>query len=81
MPDNPILKNIADNSELLSAVKEVVLGYFNEGPYSDGASDELLGQITRARISGRKKVEDAFLKIASMKTIQKPTEEPQNPAY
>lgn len=75
-----VLKSLANNPELLQAVKEEVLSRFSETPYAEGASDELLGQLTRARISGIKKVEDAFRAIESLKTVpQSPDKE--NPAY
>ncbi len=63
-----ILKNIADNPALFEAVKAMVLLHFEDIPYSEGASDELLGQIFRARQVGRQKVEDAFKEIEAHKT-------------
>lgn len=75
-----ILTNIADNKDLFNAVKETVLKHFEETPYAEGASDELLGQITRARISGRKRVEIAFTEIQSHQSTA-PLTEKENPAY
>lgn len=63
-----ILKAIADNQALFDEVKRVLLQEFDEIPYGDGASDELLGQVTRARITGRRMVEEAFRKIAAHRT-------------
>lgn len=74
------LKGIADNKELFEAVKATVLEQFAEVPYAEGASDELLGQITRARLVGRKKVEDAFRGIEVLRSIKPPTDK-ENPAY
>ena len=65
---NEILKGLADNEALFQAVKETVLKQFTEVPYAEGASDELLGQITRARLVGRSKVELAFREIANYKS-------------
>ena len=80
MDNRAILKNIADNQELFEAVKKTVLDQFENMPYSERASDELLGQITRARYVGRQKVEEAFAEIARHKLIPKP-EPKDNPAY
>lgn len=75
-----ILKGLADNEALLKATKEAVLKHFAEVPYAEGASDELLGQITRARLVGRQKVEAAFREIESMKTVAS-LEDKDNPAF
>lgn len=72
--DKKILVSLADNSELLRVVKETVLEYFAEVPYAEGASDELLGQITRARLVGRQKVEKAFIYIASFASKKESTD-------
>lgn len=75
-----ILRGLADNTELLAATKEAVLEAFAEQPYAEGASDELLGQITRARISGIQRVEGVFRQIASCATVPK-AQDIKNPAY
>ena len=80
MLEKKILTNLANNPELLKAVKETVLEEFSETPYAEGASDELLGQITRARISGIKRVESAFRVIEGFKTGPQSTSK-DNPAY
>jgi len=80
MQDKTILSSLADNEALLLAVKDAVLQQFAEVPYAEGASDELLGQITRARYVGRQKVEEAFRIIAQCKTLSEvPAKD--NPAY
>ena len=79
MPKN-ILQGFAEDQNLMDAVKEVILKHFAEVPYAEGASDELLGQLTRARMVGRTKINEAFKEIASYKVVPKP-EVPQNPAY
>ena len=63
-----ILRGLADNEALLAATKEVILKQFADVPYSEGASDELLGQIARARYVGRQRVEAAFREIESHKS-------------
>ncbi len=76
-----ILKSLADNAELFAAVKATVLEQFIEVPYAEGASDELLGQIFRARSAGRQKVEAAFVAIAAHKSVKENPQDKQNPAY
>lgn len=80
MSNKEILKGIADNEALFTAVRDLVLSYFSEIPYAEGASDELLGQITRARYVGRQKVESAFREIEQYKTAPK-TVDKDNPAF
>ncbi len=75
-----ILKNIADNPELLKAVKETVLKHFEDADISSSMTDEQIGQITRARVSGIEKVEDAFREIEAFKSAPTPTPK-DNPAY
>lgn len=71
---NELLKLIADNQPLFDAVKSVVHSKFTENSgYNDlppNADNELIGQITRARIEGCKKVDDAFREIANHATIK-----------
>lgn len=67
--DKEILRGLAENEALFLATKELVLSHFAEVPYAEGASDELLGQITRAYHIGRKKVEEAFAEISRCKVI------------
>ncbi len=78
MPE--ILRGIADNEALFEEVKATVLAEFAEVPYAEGASDELLGQITRARLVGRQKVEAAFQKILKHKSVPSSGGK-DNPAY
>ena len=75
-----ILSSLANNEALFEATKKIILEHFEEVPFSEGASDELLGQITRARHVGRQKVEEAFREIASYKVVPK-SEGKENPAY
>ena len=80
MLNKEVLQGIANNPELLEAVKQTVLEQFAEVPFAEGASDELLGQITRARLVGRQKVESAFQAIAALKTLPQNMDK-ENPAY
>lgn len=75
-----ILTVLADNEALLQATKELILKHFAEVPYAEGASDELLGQLTRARMVGRQKVEAAFKELEGYKSTT-PIESNINPAY
>ncbi len=79
MQDNThILKVLADNDQLMEAVKVFVQSKFTvEG--NESLSDEVLGQVTRARLTGLRKVEEAFQEIKKFKTI-KDNPEQQNPA-
>ena len=81
MEPKSILQSFAEDQNLMDAVKEIVLKYFAEVPYAEGASDELLGQLTRARVVGRQKVEAAFREIASMKVVKTSGGDKENPAY
>ena len=80
MPNKQILANLANNPELLKAVKEVFLERFSIDGLTANASDELLGQAVRARLVGIKAVEDACREIESYKTAPQATEK-DNPAY
>jgi hypothetical protein len=70
--DKEILKVIADNPALFDTLKKVILDEFEiEAPQADlGVTDEVLGQIFRARLVGKNKVESAFKKISNYKTIE-----------
>ena len=74
------LQGLADNATLTEAVKQLILKQFAEVPYADGASDELLGQLTRARMVGRQKVEAAFRELESHKSTPSVIDK-DNPAY
>lgn len=84
--DRPTLKGIADNPDLLKAVKEVILEEFTtdiEGYWVGdiiALDDKELGEVVRARLEGMKKVEAAFKKIEQYKSTPKQTDK-ENPAY
>jgi hypothetical protein len=70
--DKTILKVIADNPSLFETLKRHILDEFEiEAPQADlGVTDEVLGQIFRARLVGKNKVESAFRKVMNYKTIE-----------
>ena len=67
---NPILKSVADNSELSKALKELFLKQFNEDTVSTNLDDNSLGQVTRARLTGITKINNAFKEIETLKTVK-----------
>jgi hypothetical protein len=75
-----VLRLIADNQALLDCLKELLLSEFGT-PLTDvdGATDEQIGQKVRARLYGKRAVEEAFKKIAKYKTPKDRTEQ-VNPA-
>ena len=68
--DKEILKVIADNPALFDCLKKHILDEFEiETPQADlSITDEVLGQIFRARLVGKNKVESAFRKVSTYKT-------------
>lgn len=70
--DKTILKIIADNPTLLETLKKHILDEFEiETPQADlGVTDEVLGQIFRARLVGKNKIEGAFKKVLNYRTIE-----------
>lgn len=78
--DKDILKGLADNPLLLNAVKEAVLEAFTfDYKIRPDVSNENLGSVTRAIVVGRDRVEEAFDKIARLKSIKDKPDLP-NPA-
>lgn len=64
MDKTDILKSIADNKLLLTALKELILEQFKDDRTDDSAfSDERLGQMYRAIVVGRNRVEQAFQEL------------------
>ena len=76
---NPILKSVADNADLTKALKELLLEQFKEDGGGTQLDDSSLGQVTRARLEGIKRVEQAFKQIETLKTV-KETPKEDNPA-
>lgn len=76
---NEILKILADNPALMEAVRKVIEDEFETPAFNDEISNELLGQVVRAKMKGLEAVETAFSKIARLKTHEVKKEAP-NPA-
>jgi len=72
---NPILKSVADNGELTKALKELLLEQFKEDGGGTQLDDSSLGQVTRARLEGIKRIEQAFKQIETLKTVKETPEE------
>ena len=79
MENQELLKIIADNPSLLNEVRKVIEKEFNFPIELKDKSNELLGQITRAKIMGLWAIDAAFREIEKYKTIK---DEPEkiNPA-
>jgi len=66
---NQILRMIADNPLLFDALKELVESRFRENRDDDsGYTDERLGQMYRAQITGLREVRAAWKEISNFKT-------------
>jgi hypothetical protein len=76
---NEILNLVANNQALADALKEVLLRQFELETNTDGSDDLKLGQMVRARLVGKEKVEAAFKEIATYKHT-KETKATENPA-
>jgi hypothetical protein len=70
--DKQILRVIADNPALFDCLKNHILDEFEvETPQADlGVTDEVLGQIFRARLVGKNKVQSAFKKVLTYKSVE-----------
>ena len=76
---NPILKSVADNPKLTEALRDLFLKQFDEELANANLDNESLGQVTRARLTGIKKINNAFKEMETLKTVkEKPIED--NPA-
>lgn len=66
-----LLAIIADNTNLMEVLKKHLIDEFEiQAPQADlGVTDEVLGQIFRARLVGVNKIKSAFDKIIAFKTI------------
>ena len=70
-----ILKSIANNPQLLEAVKGVILAKFDKpATLSKDSGDILLGQHYRAQLLGRELVEEAFREIERLQDSEKKPE-------
>ena len=73
---NGILQGLADNPPLMEAVRAEILRQFvlQTELKDENVSDELLGQMLRARLTGTKIVEQAFKEIGKYKSLPKEVE-------
>lgn len=76
---NDLLKIIADNPALSAALRELLEKQFAEEVAFDSLSDEHIGQLTRTRVNGLKKIAAAFKEIDAHKSIPERAQSP-NPA-
>lgn len=68
--DKQILQVLANNEALMEAVRDIIISKFEITDIQDGIIDDLrLGQMTRARLVGIKKINEAFKEINQYKTI------------
>ena len=79
MPKN-LLTSLADNKELLEAVRGVFLKQFELCGLSYETDDIMLGQSVRASLVGKAGVEAAIKEIEQYKTVPQSTHK-DNPAY
>lgn len=72
MDNSALLSIIADNPNLIEVLKKLLIDEFEiTAPQSDlGVTDEVLGQIFRARLVGVNKIESAFKKIREHQTVK-----------
>lgn len=78
MDKSTILKTIADNPALMDELKKLLLEEFESEPIEVGFSNERLGELVKARLTGKSAVERAFSKILEYRTPQ-PKVEGKNP--
>jgi hypothetical protein len=69
MPNESVLKIIADNKVLLEALKEVFFKQFElKGSVTTTLSNDAIGQVVRARLDGLKLLESGFRELERHKT-------------
>jgi hypothetical protein len=74
-----ILKVLADNPTLFEAVKGLLLAKCDLNHIKANTPNAELGEITRALLTAREMIEEAFTEIATYKTVKDNPEKP-NPA-
>ena len=74
-----LLNIIADNPELFRQLRVLLENHFVDIAYDPSASDELVGQQTRARLEGRRRLREAFIEIEKCRSRGE-TETRPNPA-
>lgn len=66
---DPTLKVIADNPVLFDALLKYLIGEFDDmGNIKVSDSNEMLGQILKARLVGKEVLRESFKKISQLKT-------------
>ena len=68
-----IFRSLADNPQLCDALMTFLESKFEDmhgTGTADGMSDEILGQMLRARLIGKAKIREAFIEIARYKSVQ-----------
>jgi len=77
-----ILTVLADNESLMEAVRSVLERHFSveNVPMNSELSNENLGELVRARVQGKRLIDEAFKEIERYKTPGKPEPTGVNPA-
>ncbi len=65
-----ILKGIADNPALMEELKKLLMDEFVTPTLEMGYSNERLGEMVKARLTGVSAIERAFRKIMEYKTLE-----------
>lgn len=68
MDRKEILRGLADNEVLFTALKELIAEKFSMDNISTNMNNEVIGQIVRANIEGKARVELAFKDIEQCKS-------------
>ncbi len=71
-----VLQGFADNDMLIQAVKDVIETEFTLDLLNTNMTNEAIGQVVRANLDGRSRVESAFAKIALCKSVPVPVDKP-----
>lgn len=73
-----LITALANNQALLDSLKEVLYSHFKEDEISTDMTNENIGQVTRARVDGRKRLDAAFQEIERHKSFAEkpPTQNP-----
>lgn len=70
--DKTILRSLADNQMLFDAVKKLIESKFELAFHEDiyGLEDKKIGELVRAKLTGLKRIADAFDEIATYKSVK-----------
>jgi hypothetical protein len=71
MQNKEILRQLADNIALLAAVKYVIESKFALDGINTQMNNESIGQVVRANIDGRARVDEAFKEILTYRSVPK----------